>query len=383
MYLASLDAEKCFDSIWHDALLYKLFDVIELNYWLFICRWYKSSSATVRWNDQLSFTFPVQRGMRQGSVLSPKLFNIFLDELLHQLKDVPHGVRVFDVLYNSVVFADDVTVFSSTVVGLQELIDACFRYAQKYRFKFGVRKSKCLVMGKPLLITKPTWKLGDARLTTETELEVLGITFSEKLTYQAHVNKRATACRRRIFGLTSIGMSYPGLAAEVKAYLWNTVGAPMLIYGMDSIALRPKDLGILKSTQGTIVKKSMGFSKRHHHTNLLRALNIAPVPDLLTKNTVNLYHRLFSVDSPARALQCSALASYILTGKTTKNTLLGRIVESGQSPVNLILSPPKHSPPKSSQDGIVDSLRHLIIHDNYVKPYGNDHYLASLLLKAF
>ena len=286
-------------------------------------------------------------------------------------------------LINSVVFADDVTVFSSTVVGLQELIDTCFQYAQKYRFKFGVRKSKCLVMGPPLLTTKPTWKLGEATLTTETELEVLGITFSEKLTYQAHVNKRATACRRRIFGLTSIGMSYPGLAAEVKAYLWNAVGAPMLMYGMDSIALRAKDLGILKSTQGTIVKKSMGFSKRHRHTNLLRALNITPVPDLLSKNTANLYHRLFSVDSPARTLQCSALASYILTGETTKNTLLGRIVESGQSPVSLILNPPKHSPPHSSQDGIVDSLRHLIIQDNFVKPYGNDHYLASLLLKAF
>ena len=49
-----------------------------------------------------------------------------------------------------------------------------------------------------------------------------------------------------------------------------------------------------------------------------------------------------------------------------------------------ILIPPKRSPPQSSQDGIVDSLRHLIIQDNYVKPYGNDHYLAaSLLSKAF
>ena len=41
LYVCSLDAEKCFDSIWHPALCYKLKDKISHTFWLFLVKWYK------------------------------------------------------------------------------------------------------------------------------------------------------------------------------------------------------------------------------------------------------------------------------------------------------------------------------------------------------
>ena len=66
--------------------------------------------------------FDITRGTRQGSKLSPFLFTIFINQLLLDLNDCDVGVIIGDVLYNSMAYADDITVFSTNAKGLQRLI---------------------------------------------------------------------------------------------------------------------------------------------------------------------------------------------------------------------------------------------------------------------
>jgi hypothetical protein len=61
LYVSSMDAEKCFDNIWHDGLMFKLQDIFVPNYWLFLYNWYKSSSAYVKWDTDTSNTFSTPR----------------------------------------------------------------------------------------------------------------------------------------------------------------------------------------------------------------------------------------------------------------------------------------------------------------------------------
>ena len=156
LFCCSLDAEKCFDSIWHAGLMYKLWSILPLHHWMFLYRWYKSTTATVRWNGSISSTFCITKGMRQGSLLSPTLFNVFMDELLDILKSTNTGARVFDLTINCCVYADDVNLLASDVKGLQHLIDICVAYADLYRFKFGHKKSKCIIFGKNILSHRPS-----------------------------------------------------------------------------------------------------------------------------------------------------------------------------------------------------------------------------------
>ena len=67
--------------------------------------------------------FRVTRDTRQGSILSPVLFNLFLSGLMLELSLCKHGVRVGNHLYNSFVYADYVSLFNTTVPGLQKMID--------------------------------------------------------------------------------------------------------------------------------------------------------------------------------------------------------------------------------------------------------------------
>jgi len=74
LFICSLDAEKCFDRIWHAGLFYKLMDKIPVQDWLLFYRWYKDLKAVVRWQGRYGQRFVVIRGTRQGSIVSPVFF---------------------------------------------------------------------------------------------------------------------------------------------------------------------------------------------------------------------------------------------------------------------------------------------------------------------
>ena len=121
LYTYSLDAEKCFVSVWHTALFYKLHCKIPPEHWVLLYQWYNGLVSTVKWNNTYSRFFRVTKGTWQGSILSPHLFNIFLDDILMDLSNSEDKVSIGPCFVNSFSWADDITVMCTTVPGLQKV----------------------------------------------------------------------------------------------------------------------------------------------------------------------------------------------------------------------------------------------------------------------
>ena len=382
VYLASLDAERCFDSIWHDGLLHKLWLKVPQSAWRFIHNWYKTSYVRVRWNNHISSSFRISKGMKQGSLLSPRLFNIFIDELLCMLSDAPAGVRVFGYKINNCTYADDITLLSATCTGLQKLMDICTSYADVWRFRFGVKKTQLMIVGREILQSRPSLHLKSDEISFLPQVEMLGVTMDSAGKYRLHIDNRISACRRSMYAYSSAGIQYPGLHASVKSYIWKSVGVPTLLFGMECIPLSLTDINKLSSIQGCTVKNVLGLGKRNHHSNVLNSLGIPQVKDVIKNSTISLYYRIFQISSPARDIQCQFLANYLLYGTIIKNTMLDRIIQVGLEPIN-VLSCGKKSKYKFLKNGVTDSLQYLFYHNNYVKPWSSEHQLAIMLTKSF
>jgi hypothetical protein len=288
-------------------------------------------------------------------------------------------------LFNSVAYADDVTLMAALPDDLQCLINACTRYADKWRFKYGFKKTVCMTAGRCPLSSPPSWTLKNEPIQTADSLTILGVTYSSCTSSGAvHTENRISAARRSMYGLAHAGALYPGLCTEAKVHIWKTIGLPTLTYGLEAVPLTKASLAAVEKCQATLIKRCLGLNKRSHHSNILHALNIAPVLHSVNAHAANVYTRIFKRNSPALLLNSFLLARFISTNVALEGTLLHRILTMGASPVRTLLrKKPCCSPFYARSDGVIDSLKFLLHHANYVKPWSTEFILTSLMTKCF
>ena len=88
--------------------------------------------------------------------------------------------------------------------------------------------------------------------------------------------------------------------------------------------------------------------------------------------------------SPTRELQTRLLSRFVTSGSRVNGTILSNLVDSGFNPLDIVcVKPIKNKYSAKGGDGVVDSLKYLLCHENYIKPWSHEFILTSLLTKAF
>ena len=84
--MCSLDLSKAFDKINHSALFLKLMERgLPKKLILILQCWYNKLFSVIKWKNCLSDPFHITAGVRQGGILSPHLFAVFVDDVLLKL----------------------------------------------------------------------------------------------------------------------------------------------------------------------------------------------------------------------------------------------------------------------------------------------------------
>ena len=182
VYSCFLDASKCFDKINHWSLFRKLIlrgiPVLLVRILVF---WYRNQSFCVKWGNITSSFFNVSNGVRQGGILSPYLFAIYVDDLSEQLNGLKVGLYMCNTPANHIYYADDLCVMAPSPAGLQTILDVCYRYAVDNDIVFNQLKSMCIVF-KPdnFKLTCPPMYLDGATLDYVDNVKYLGVILNHK-----------------------------------------------------------------------------------------------------------------------------------------------------------------------------------------------------------
>ena len=142
----------------------------------------------------------------------------------------------------------------------------------------------------------------------------------------------------------------------------------------------------LDTAQGNLIKQAMGLSTSAHTTELLLSLGIARIDAVLNKSILSFYTTMFKVNNPLQDLTIYLLSQYISHDTVIPGTIINDILNMGLSPTSCIFNNHKQSIPTRiniSGNGHVDSIRALIQHENFIKPYSEEHILVNLLTKSF
>lgn len=179
VFTCFLDASKAFDRVNHWSLFRKLIDrglpgyVIRI---LFV--WYRTQSFCVRWGNVTSTCFSVNNGVRQGSIISPFLFNIYMDDLSVRLKASKIGCSIGGINANHLMYADDLVLLCPSIRSLRTLVDICNSYGAEFDIIYHPKKSECVnfLPHKSSLRNEvlPSVYLGDSQLRTVNDHVYLG-----------------------------------------------------------------------------------------------------------------------------------------------------------------------------------------------------------------
>ena len=119
---------KAFDLINYHKLFVKLRSKIHPLFLRLLCYVYLNQSACVSWGNELSEKFSVKNGVKQGAILSPTLFSIYIDGIFEILETSGFGCTIKNNYYGAIAYADDIVLLSPNRDGLQKM----FNIAQKY-----------------------------------------------------------------------------------------------------------------------------------------------------------------------------------------------------------------------------------------------------------
>ena len=135
----------------------------------------------IQWGNSCSNKFYVTNGVRQGGILSPALFNVYMNNLSVTLNQSGIGGFLGDSLVNHICYADDLCLIALSSSGMQHLLDLCSVYATNHQLSYNATKSFSLCF-KPnrIKIKPPDFALGEKVIPSVDQCKYLGIIISVK-----------------------------------------------------------------------------------------------------------------------------------------------------------------------------------------------------------
>ena len=89
--------------------------------------------------------FTVSNSVKQGGILSPHLFDVYMDDLSVNVNKLQIGCLYAGTKMSHMIYADDLCAFSPSVAGLRKLTDCCAEYGSMFDIIYNANKSFCMV----------------------------------------------------------------------------------------------------------------------------------------------------------------------------------------------------------------------------------------------
>ena len=223
-----IDLEKAFDMLWRDGLLYKLRKIgVCSNMLGWISDFLSNRTIQVRIGSELSERVQLQNGSPQGSVLSPILYLVMVNDI----PDTEDGVRLS-------MFADDCSIWrsGSDLEHNSKIVQAYFNkfqeWCDKRGFKISTSKTTAIIFSnKPDVEENASLKIRDEDMKFNSTVKFLGVIFDKRLTLRAHIQYIVNRCNKRMNLLRAVSGNDWGADKRTLLTLYRTLIRSVVDYG--------------------------------------------------------------------------------------------------------------------------------------------------------
>ena len=225
-----LDIETAFDNVWHNGLQYKIFQLdLPTKMMRLLSDFLVGRLIQVNVNNFFSNQINPKAGVPQGSVLSPLLFLIYVNDLL-----TPHHKQnsICQFAYDTAQWAFSLNIHIATKLLQQDLLQLAM-WCAKWRIKLNPVKTKVIIFSRSILARKTelNLKLYGETLKIYPQVKLLGITFDSQLTFKKHFEDIIDCCNTRYHHLRLLANKKWGPSPSTPIQIYKQCIRSIFEYG--------------------------------------------------------------------------------------------------------------------------------------------------------
>ena len=273
-----IDFKAAFDTVWRKALWKMLRSIGVGNRTVNILeQLYDQTECAIVINGHMTKWFKVAVGVRQGCLLSPTLFNIYLEFVMSELQSLQPTLKLNDHLSSDIRYADDTTlisaIFDKLGLSTSELEASCQKWGMK------VNPAKCKIIS-----SSPD----DIQIEGKDVEKVQEFVFLGSVVpgTSSDVQRRIALAASAFGRLKEKIWSNQNVSMELKIRLYYSLIVPITIYASETWTLRVEEERKLLSFEMKCLRSLLGVSLRDRLKNetIRKILNVGmSITDIIRK----------------------------------------------------------------------------------------------------
>ena len=294
VYTAFLDCSKGFDKVNHDGIFIKLMQrKIPLCFLNILIYWYSNLTSLVRWNGSFSRSFNVRSGVRQGGVLSPHLFAVYVDDLILKLRNLGVGCYITNMFIAALVYADDFCLMAPCRSALQTLLNACEEYGKKWCITYNPKKTKVMLFGNTRSCLSLT--MYEKELEIVNDYKYLGVTVvtGKVITFSNLRPLRNFRCSANTIFNASIKSS-----ESVSMKLLYAICVPNLTYACEVLNYSSNQMQPMNVAINDCIRRIFGHNRWESVRFLRQELGYPSLTDIFRSRARNFHRFMYLLGNP-------------------------------------------------------------------------------------
>ena len=278
-HVCFIDYAKAFDRCQHETMVKILHEMgLDGKDIRIIANLYWNQRATITVENRESKALEIKRGVRQGCILSPLLFNLYSEKIFRKaLEDTKDGIKVNGELINNIRYADDTVLLADSLEGLQELVNRVTHASKQYGLELNIKKTKYMVISK-LPDHNGVLYCANEPIERVASFTYLGSNINDSWDHSREIKCRIEKARAMFTQMKHLlccrDLSMTLKKRMIKSYIFS-----ILLYGVEAWTLTEAIEKRIQSFETWIYRRILRISWTDRITNeeVLRRMNCQPV----------------------------------------------------------------------------------------------------------
>ena len=258
LYTATIDLSKAYNRVNRDKLWKKLKELgVSSGLLQAIQSTYQFHSEIYKIGDDTTSPNYLKKGLRQGSVLSPILFVIYVNDLLNSIQNSQEGIFAAEVQIHKsltgLMFVDDLHILSNSIEGIRNILQILIKHVQKEDIIINLKKSAIYLDKKQqkqeglVAQIKSCNTLKHLRIKNKGSYLGAETRPTKMATYQ-QIRARSAKAHAAHSEMTIRGFNQHNLGRTTITKILNSIIAPILTYGLEAFPLKKTDYELIDKT---------------------------------------------------------------------------------------------------------------------------------------